>query len=73
MDFERLASTAGRGDRLDDDFDEDLGDERGAGGDSRDERKRRVPKELRLLKSDRSGARTSIVLSAREPGGSARA
>jgi hypothetical protein len=55
------------GDRLgDDDFDEDLGDEGGEG--SPGERKRRAPKDLRLLESDRAGMRTSVVISAPRPG-----
>jgi hypothetical protein len=52
------------GDRLDDDFDEDLGDERDSGG----ERGHAVPKDLRLLESDRRGTRTSLLISAPRAG-----
>ncbi len=62
------------GDRLDDDEDtKDFGDSRN-GGDSRDDRRagkrkpHRVPKDLRLLQSDRRGMRTSLLISAPKAG-----
>src|SRR4051794_10661801 len=56
------------GDRLDDDPTPDFGDSRdsqqGAGGG----KKRKVPKDLRLLESDRKGLRTSLLISAPKAG-----
>jgi hypothetical protein len=63
------------GDRLDDEFDEDdeFGDSRN--GDRRSDDRRagkrkphRVPKDLRLLQSDRRGMRTSLLISAPKAG-----
>ena len=50
------------GDRLEDDFDEDLG------GSRRAERERRIPKDLRVLESDRRGRRASLLISAPHAG-----
>ena len=57
------------GDRLDrdDDDEEDRGDSR-RGGSRDDRRKRNVPKDLRLLESDRAGMRTSLLISAPKAG-----
>jgi len=54
------------GDRLDDDDAEELGDARRGDGGKR--QKRRVPKDLRLLESDRAGMRTSLLISAPKAG-----
>jgi hypothetical protein len=59
------------GDRLDDDDDRgrERGSTRGGDDDSRPARRRpAVPKNLRLVESDRSGARTSLVISAPKAG-----
>jgi hypothetical protein len=59
------------GDRLDDDPTADFGDSRNGGsqqGSAGARKKRKVPKDLRLLESDRKGVHTSLLISAPKAG-----
>jgi hypothetical protein len=56
------------GDRLDDAPTQDFGDSRNGGSQESPAKKRKVPKDLRLLESDRRGTHTSLLISAPKAG-----